>query len=1132
MSAGKLSKSRAIAVVGMHRSGTSAMTRVLNLLGVDLGKRLLPPGRGNRLGHWEHQDVVDLHENLLHELDMTWDETRPMPEGWQTSAAAQTAVDNITELVTRDFLDSGLWAVKDPRLCRLLPLWTEALTRLGIELRVLFVMRHPAEVAGSLQARDDMDAATARLIWLQHVAEPEQATRDLMRSAVLYDDLLSDWKKAVTHIRRDLHLRWPKPVAQAASDINAFLKPGERHNVVEDDASAPLVAMSDRMYRLVTAVAHGSNDWSAVSVLVDKYGDWAPTFLGDIERRSRHTRVLTDRLQNAEDTVHAKEAQIAGQDESSRGQERQIYGLLETVHGKDAQIQRRDDTVHDKEAEITRRDQVIRDKDGQLQTLADQLTEKDRQIFGLLETVHGKDQQIQNHDGIVREKDDQIRHRDRILQDRDKEVAYRDDVIRDKNAELSRRDDAIRSNEGQIHSLNAHLNEKAQRQSAMENELQEKDGRLHETNESLQVSEKRIAELSHALESRVSAVAQLEQQATQTRARLKAQVGEIHERDQLIAQIHASKSWRLTRPLRAIRRALAALRLLFSTLSNRQSRAKYLWLARKVGPKETWRYALAYLRRGGPREPLELPQSIFYLREHGQTVILTTGHCLFIAQSIAHALERIGVTAKIIQQRPEAGYEDVPHFVICPQMFEQLPGLYVAFQMEQSVSTRWFTQDYIRMLENSFAIFDYSIINIKKLTGMGLSPRQFFYLPVGPIAGYGSAADHAHTQYEYDVIFYGDTNNQRRQAFLAAIKNVCKVKVVGNLFGAALHKELRKAKLVVNIHYYEGALLETTRLWECLSLGKFVVSERSSDMAEQEELAGLVDFVDVGDMDGMVERVRYWLDAADEAEERVRANDETIRGSFNRFDFFFYRFMLYSGNLNLQEFWNLVGDNLPAPSDKLCLNLPEYVDRAEAFDMDNRYGFTRFPGLKHPYGWVGCAMSYKFMAMWAKKHKLSQLVICEDDVEFPVDFDVARKALKRHLSDTRDDWDLFSGILADLHEDVKVLDSHIVDGQTYVVLDRMISTVYNIYNPKALNLLANWDDENHDVVSNTIDRYLERCTDLRVMTTSPFLVGHKEELYSTLWGMQNTQYIKLIEASQDLLKRKVEKWRVRHAAKA
>src|SRR5262245_33726756 len=140
--------SRAILVLGMHRSGTSAVTRVLNLLCASLGARLMAPVPGDHeKGYWGNQDAVDINERLLSGIGRSWHDVRDMPHGWQQSAAASDAYAAMTRLVEVEFASSSLWAVKDPRICRLAPIWLRALADCGVRPGVLLVVRHPREVA-------------------------------------------------------------------------------------------------------------------------------------------------------------------------------------------------------------------------------------------------------------------------------------------------------------------------------------------------------------------------------------------------------------------------------------------------------------------------------------------------------------------------------------------------------------------------------------------------------------------------------------------------------------------------------------------------------------------------------------------------------------------------------------------------------------------------------------------------------------------------------------------------------------------------------------------------------------------------------------------------------------------------
>ncbi len=64
----------AIIVLGMHRSGTSALAGALALLGVDMGRSLLAPADDNVRGLWEHEELVRLHDRLLSAFESSWDD--------------------------------------------------------------------------------------------------------------------------------------------------------------------------------------------------------------------------------------------------------------------------------------------------------------------------------------------------------------------------------------------------------------------------------------------------------------------------------------------------------------------------------------------------------------------------------------------------------------------------------------------------------------------------------------------------------------------------------------------------------------------------------------------------------------------------------------------------------------------------------------------------------------------------------------------------------------------------------------------------------------------------------------------------------------------------------------------------
>ena len=510
------------------------------------------------------------------------------------------------------------------------------------------------------------------------------------------------------------------------------------------------------------------------------------------------------------------------------------------------------------------------------------------------------------------------------------------------------------------------------------------------------------------------------------------------------------------------------------------------------------------------------------LAQYGEVVILTTKHCIYVAELIRQSLSKIRINASIITECPQKGFKQVPHFVICPQMFSNLPELYIAFQMEQTVNSRWFTEKYFAILRDAYAIFDYSITNIGFLQKHGFGMQQIYYMPIDYLKNYHSQNDQQ--EKKYDVIFYGDTNNARRQSFINKIKEHYSVKIINNLFGAELLNEVRKAKVLINIHYYEDALLETTRINECLSLNScIIVSEKSKDFAENKYLENVVDFVDVDDAAAMLERINYWLQDDARRNKKLQANRDFLDDKANSFEYYFFRFLLSVGSIDFDEFYCLAGGNIKFQGNKICLGLPESTERKTAFEQDNKFGFEYFPGLRHPIGWIGCGLSYKFIMKKAMEQKLPQLTVCEDDVLFPDSFQERFLNISKYLQEHQEEWHLFSGLLADL-SDVKIKGIVNYNDEKLVYINKMVSMVFNVYNQSFYQYFLEWDEKDKDNKVITIDRFLERQKNLKIVTTSPFLVGHKEELYSILWGFKNTSYNDKIQKSNDLLRDKTNEY--------
>jgi hypothetical protein len=224
-----------IVMLGMHRSGTSALAGALNYLGVDLGPTLLASSSDNELGFWEHAELVQLDEWILQVLGASWEDACALPAVWWKSEPVQLVRQAIADILEHDFSKSRLWGVKDPRLCRLLPLWNAVLAESGCKPLYVIVFRHPRAVAASLMKRDGFPSDKSHLLWLRYNLDAEYWTRGYRRVFVGYDDLLDNWRVAAAQIQGALAVRSLVRTPSVDKNIDGFLRPGLRHDRVVNE---------------------------------------------------------------------------------------------------------------------------------------------------------------------------------------------------------------------------------------------------------------------------------------------------------------------------------------------------------------------------------------------------------------------------------------------------------------------------------------------------------------------------------------------------------------------------------------------------------------------------------------------------------------------------------------------------------------------------------------------------------------------------------------------------------------------------------------------------------------------------------------------------------------------------------
>lgn len=285
--------STCLLILGMHRSGTSCVTRICNLLGAELGSNLIPPAPDNKTGFWEHADMVTLNETLLESLGTSHLGATLLPSGWTDRASARALHGKASQLLTMDFGSAPLFALKDPRLCRTLPIWQKALEELGADTRYLIVFRNPMEVAESLHKRNGIPLRDGLLLWLLYNLEAEFHSRGCRRVFLYYPDVLDDWQGCMERAAKQLGLSWPNSYDSVFPDVTGFIKPGMRHNQASDrledmridDALRPLLRESFNFLMRATRQSKAPDEAAFNAIYKSLKSRIAPTRLRRFIRR-------------------------------------------------------------------------------------------------------------------------------------------------------------------------------------------------------------------------------------------------------------------------------------------------------------------------------------------------------------------------------------------------------------------------------------------------------------------------------------------------------------------------------------------------------------------------------------------------------------------------------------------------------------------------------------------------------------------------------------------------------------------------------------------------------------------------------------------------------------------------------
>jgi hypothetical protein len=215
-----------------------------------------------------------------------------------------------------------------------------------------------------------------------------------------------------------------------------------------------------------------------------------------------------------------------------------------------------------------------------------------------------------------------------------------------------------------------------------------------------------------------------------------------------------------------------------------------------------------------------------------------------VAESIYYGLVALGHDTILTARTDCPGRR---HIVLCPHLLPHvhtpLAAGSILYNLEQIAPGAAGLHPRLLEFYRHHPLWDYSQRNIEELARLGVHPVR--HLPIGYVPQLSRIS---RDEEDIDVLFYGSLND-RRQAILQALRSRgVKAEAAFGVYGSQRDTLIARAKIVLNLHYYESKVFEVVRVSYLLANGRFVVSERGCVPAEEAEFAQGVVFADYGDL--------------------------------------------------------------------------------------------------------------------------------------------------------------------------------------------------------------------------------------------------------------------------------------------
>ena len=499
-------KKKLIVVLGMHRSGTSAVVKALSCLGVSLGDDFMPPGKDNPKGFFEDKAINQLNIEMLEVIGQNWFSLSLVTDADVEKLVALGYLEKAADLLTKKMAAVTAFGFKDPRVSKLFTFWKLVFARIDCDIRYVFCLRHPLSVANSLYQRNKTPIQKGYLLWLSYNLAIVSEAQNLSIIGLDYDQLMEQPLVSLQHLAAQLELDID---TQAANQFaTEFLDQTLRHTkfdeaAIKRDPQCPFAIAET--YPLLQQFL-GSDSQRASAELIGFY-------------RTNHEKITADFL--LFDAVEKAAIEYFYTETNARELAQQLRTCINWAKSLEQETEQRTQWAKAIEQQLEERTQWAKTLEQQAEERTRWAKDLEQQVDERTEWAQSLELQVQERTEWAKSLELQVQERTQWAESLDQELV----IVRSNEARLREDVTSAQNNIAQLSDKNSQLHQG-----------------LQEANEHLQITQQQLDSQTQQLNLQISINKNLEYQ--------------LKDLQSDYARVINSRSWKITRPLRVAGRLL------------------------------------------------------------------------------------------------------------------------------------------------------------------------------------------------------------------------------------------------------------------------------------------------------------------------------------------------------------------------------------------------------------------------------------------------------------------------------------------------------------------------------------------------------------------------------------------------